>query len=64
MQETDPKAETGASLEEGIAQWRSYVRRRQAIHPVDVDELEDHLRSQAGALEEAGLTPDEAFLIA
>jgi len=64
VQETDPKAETGASLEEGIAQWRSYVRRRQAIHPVDVDELEDHLRSQASALEEAGLTPDEAFLIA
>jgi hypothetical protein len=64
VQETDPKAESGASLEEGIAQWRSYLRRRQAIHPVDVDELEDHLRSQASALEEAGLTPDEAFLIA
>jgi hypothetical protein len=31
---------------------------------VDVDELEDHLRSQAGALVEAGLEEDEAFLIA
>ena len=64
-QETDHPA-TGArrSLEEGIAEWRSYVRRRQAIHAVDVDELEDHLRSQASALVEAGLTEDEAFLIA
>jgi hypothetical protein len=64
-QETEePKAGARSSLEEGIAEWRSYVRRRQAIHSVDVDELEDHLRSQATALEEAGLTEDEAFLIA
>jgi len=52
------------SLEEGIAEWRSYLRRRQAIHSMDADELEDHLRSQASALVEAGLTADEAFLIA
>jgi hypothetical protein len=52
------------SLEEGIAAWRSYLRRRQAIQPVDVDELEDHLRSEAWALQEAGLTGDESFLIA
>jgi hypothetical protein len=63
-QETDHPAGGRTSLEEGIAEWRSYVRRRQAIHAVDVDELEDHLRSQAGALVEAGLTEDEAFLIA
>ena len=63
-QETDHPAGVRASLEAGIAEWRSYVRRRQAIHAVDVDELEDHLRSQASALVEAGLTEDEAFLIA
>ena len=64
-QETDhPRAGTRRSLEEGIAEWRSYVRRRQAIHSVDADELEDHLRSQTSALEEAGLTEEEAFLIA
>jgi hypothetical protein len=64
-QETDHSmAGTRRSLEEGIAEWRSYVRRRQAIHSVDADELEDHLRSQASALLEAGLTEDEAFLIA
>jgi hypothetical protein len=63
-QETDHPAGVRASLEAGIAEWRSYVRRRQAIHAVDVDELEDHLRSQTSALVEAGLTEDEAFLIA
>jgi len=31
---------------------------------VDADELEDHLRTQVAALQEAGLTEDEAFLIA
>ena len=58
------KAGTRTSLEEGIAEWRSYLRRRQAIHSGDADELEDHLRSQASALVEAGLTEDEALLIA
>lgn len=52
------------SLEEGVAEWRSYLRRQPAIHAVDVDELEDHLRSQASALEAVGLAEDEAFLIA
>ncbi len=51
-------------LEERIAEWRSYLRRRQAIHTVDVEELEDHLRSQVADLREAGLDEEEAFLIA
>jgi uncharacterized protein YjiS (DUF1127 family) len=59
-----PEAGPRRSLEEGIAEWRSYLRRRQALHSVDADELEDHLRSQASALVDAGLTEDEAFLIA
>ncbi len=52
------------SLEEQIDQWRNYLRRRQAIHSVDVAELEDHLREQVGGLVEAGLATDEAFLVA
>src|ERR671933_374596 len=52
------------ALEEQIDQWRSYLRRRQAIHAVDVAELEDHLREQVAGLVEAGLAPDEAFLVA
>ena len=51
-------------LEERIGEWRTYFRRRQAVHATDVDELEDHLRSQVEALSEAGLDPDEAFLVA
>jgi hypothetical protein len=52
------------SLEEQIGRWRSYLRRRQAIHSVDVAELEDHLREQVAALVNAGLATDEAFLVA
>jgi hypothetical protein len=52
------------SLEEQIAQWRAYLRRRQAVHGPDVEELEGHLRDQLAALTEAGLTGDEAFLVA
>ena len=51
-------------LEEQIAQWRAYLRRRQAVHGPDVEELEGHLRDQLVALTEAGLTGDEAFLVA
>ncbi len=52
------------SLERQIAQWRSYLRHRQAIHAVDIAELEDHLREQVAGLVEAGLATDEAFLVA
>ena len=51
-------------LEEQIAQWRSYVRHRQVLHGPDVEELEGHLRDQLAALGEAGLSGDEAFLVA
>jgi hypothetical protein len=51
-------------LEEQIAQWRTYLRRRQALHSSDVEELEGHMRDQLVALTEAGLTGDEAFLVA
>jgi hypothetical protein len=53
-----------AGLEEQITHWRSYLRRRQAIHAVDVAELEDHLREEVAALGDAGLASDEAFLVA
>jgi hypothetical protein len=51
-------------VEEQIAQWRMYLRRRRAINHPDVDELEGHLRDQLAALTEAGLAGDEAFLVA
>jgi hypothetical protein len=51
-------------LEKGIAEWRAYLRRQPAIHSVDANELEDRLRSQVNTFVDAGLTEDEAFLIA
>ncbi len=51
-------------LEEQIAHWREYLRRRRAIDARDVAELEDHLRDQMSELRGAGLAGDEAFLIA
>ncbi|MEQ1728173.1 MAG: permease prefix domain 1-containing protein [Vicinamibacterales bacterium] len=52
------------ALEEHIAQWRTFVRRRRVLHGPDVDELEGHLRDQLGELRDAGLAEDEAFLVA
>ena len=59
-----PERSDVEALEEQIDQWRSYLRRRQAIHSVDVAELEDHLREQVAVLAGAGLASDEAFLVA
>jgi hypothetical protein len=56
--------ETKQTLEERIREWRNYVTRRKAVKPIDVEELEDQLRTQVEALGEAGLDDDEAFLVA
>jgi hypothetical protein len=50
-------------LEERIGEWRSHLLRRQAVSPADVDELEDHLRTQVAELVSGGLDEEEAFLI-
>ncbi len=52
------------TLEERIGQWREYLQKRPAVRSVDIDELEDHLRTQIEALRQAGLDEDEAFLVA
>ena len=52
------------SMESQIAEWRAYVARAPGINGHDVDELEDHLRHQLAELNAAGLTADEALLIA
>lgn len=51
-------------LEAQIAQWREFARRRRAVHDADVEELEDHLRTEIDELTAAGLSPDESFLVA
>jgi hypothetical protein len=50
--------------ESQIAEWRAYVANAPAINGRDVAELEAHLRDQIAELDGAGLTADEAFLIA
>lgn len=52
------------ALDELIASWRDWIERRDALSAADVDELESHLRDRVDALTGAGLTDDEAFLIA
>ncbi|MEU8184243.1 permease prefix domain 1-containing protein [Micromonospora sp. NPDC049044] len=53
-----------AELAAQFAQWRQYVLRRRGLQAVDADELEDHLRGSVDELLAAGLSPDEAFLVA
>jgi hypothetical protein len=52
------------SVESQIAEWRAYVAEAPGVNGRDVDELEDHLRHQIAELNAAGLTADEAFLVA
>ncbi|MDQ3659893.1 MAG: permease prefix domain 1-containing protein [Actinomycetota bacterium] len=51
-------------MESQIAEWRGYVAKGPAVTGRDVDELEAHLRDQITELDAAGLTGDEAFLVA
>ena len=51
-------------VEAQIAEWRAYVAKAPAVDGRDVEELETHLRDQIAELDEAGLTPDEGFLVA
>jgi hypothetical protein len=51
-------------VESKIAEWRAYVAKAPAVNGRDVDELEAHLRDQIAELDAAGLTADEAFLVA
>jgi hypothetical protein len=52
------------NVESQIAEWRAYVADAPGVNGRDVDELEDHLRHQIAELNAAGLTADEAFLVA
>ncbi|WP_084079280.1 permease prefix domain 1-containing protein [Demequina sp. NBRC 110057] len=52
------------TLETQIDLWRVHLERRAGVAADDVDELEDHLRGHIETLSAAGLTDDEAFLVA
>ena len=51
----------GETIETFIAEWRTHLRRHETP---DVEERESVLRDHAGTLKDAGLSDDEAFLIA
>jgi hypothetical protein len=53
-----------SDIESRIGEWRAAVLRGRTVDTADADELEDNLREQIADLERAGLTSDEAFLIA
>ncbi|NTV39159.1 MAG: hypothetical protein HGA51_04270 [Demequinaceae bacterium] len=52
------------SLDTQIDLWRAHMERRTTVDTADVDELEDHLRGHIESLAAAGLSEDEAFLVA
>lgn len=51
-------------LEAQIAEWREFIGRGRAIDEPDAEELENHLRDQVADLLDAGLSDEEAFLVA
>ena len=53
-----------SGLESQIAEWRAFVGRAPGVDGHEVEELEDHLRHQVAELHAAGLSDDEAFLVA
>ena len=55
---------TETGVESQITEWRAYVAKAPAVDGRDLEELETHLRDQIAELGAAGLTDDEAFLVA
>ena len=54
----------GDTMEDLIAEWRTHLRRHEAVHSPDLEELENRLRDEVVSLHEAGLADVESFLIA
>lgn len=53
-----------APIDGQIADWRRHLLGHGTLGEADADELEDHLRASIAELVQAGLTDDEAFLVA
>jgi hypothetical protein len=51
-------------LNKAIAGWRQEMSAQQTIRDTDLDELEDHLRSEIEGLTGSGLSAEEAFQVA
>lgn len=55
---------TENGLERRLAAWRAHARQEDAASEADLDDREAKLAAEFAILREAGLTPDEAFLVA
>lgn len=55
---------TDAELRQHLDQWRRSLTRGGVVSDADLDELEDHLWATVDTLAAAGLSRDEAFLVA
>jgi hypothetical protein len=53
-----------SQLEELLQQWKKDLRTLEGLRPLDVEELEQHVRDSAADLTTKGLSNEEAFLIA
>lgn len=51
-------------LNTAIKNWRAALAAQPGFSDADLDELEDHLREEIGALEATGLSAEEGFLVA
>jgi hypothetical protein len=56
--------QTSFDLNGAIEKWRRNLEESSAFRSADLDELETHLRDAVPGLQTAGLSPEEAFLIA
>jgi signal peptidase I len=56
--------QTSFNLNNAIQEWRRHLAQSAAFRSADLDELESHLRDSIPALQDAGLSSEEAFLIA
>ena len=56
--------QTSFDLSSAIQKWRETLAQSTTFRAADLDELEAHLRDAVPGLQAAGLSPEEAFLIA
>jgi hypothetical protein len=54
---------TSFDLNQAISRWRENVAHSPAFHNENLNELESHLRDSIAALQERGLSGEEAFLV-
>ena len=64
MNQTRTDKPLAGALETQIEAWRAHVRKSRTLTTQDATDLEDRLREQIASLAAAGLSNDEAFLVA